>query len=1177
MPPRILQFRFCGPEVSANGMPTKNNFFSMQCLFQLEKKGSAFYIIEYSPEQTNREHPLVTSLIFARHLPVLDRKRLNMTGNTYWSLFGIRLHRTVMLFCMMMLFLLSGALRGAEKERTVVRVPALEFQRLMALDEKGIPVSGYAYEYIQTIAAYAGWIIDPIPCESFADGLEMLRNGEADLFFDVSRTEEREKDFLFPDEPMGHEYYYLYTTENNTSITSGKYESLNGRSVGFTAGTMTIDLLKKWAEKKNVTFKTLVPFEEIPDKEAALYAGKIDLDLEVSMQAKRDFSAIAKIGSSAYYLAANKNKTKLIDDINSATEKILNNDLYYFTRLQERYFSETVLSRNRTEEENEWLDKHKELRVGYFDNYLPFSAKDKDGNPIGAGIEAVREIVRQLKLEGELEVKFICFNDQDMGYSAVAAGEIDLMLPAYINSAIKKKYHIVGGKILATLKSDLAFVDDFGDGTEKRIGVNENNLMQLYYTRDCYPHAKIVVYRNIRECLDGLLAGTSDGTFLNGLRTDALLKPGKYRSIKTVQAKRGFEFHMAFAEDNIGLMMLMDRGLSMLDPDFINKASYAYVVKINDFSIMDYLREHILPVILTVAFLVALIVALIGVRLSNRKLAGINRELKENAETIEKQRQQEEELQKQLEKKQEELEDALHMAQAANRAKTTFLSNMSHDIRTPMNAIIGFTGLAASHIDDTERVQEYLTTIARSSEHLLSLINDVLDMSRIESGKMALHEKAESLADILHVLRDIVHADIQAKQHNFFIDTVDVRNEIVYCDKLRLNQALLNLLSNAIKYTRPGGTISLRIVQKAVTDAGYATFEFRCKDNGIGMSEEFVRTIFDPFTREETTTVSGIQGTGLGMAITKNIVEMMGGKISVTSKKGEGTEFVVRVDFRIADKKVCNPAIPELKGLRSLVVDDDINACQSVADMLREVGMRSEWCVSGKEAVIRTEESLRHSDRFKVYLIDWLMPDMNGIETVRRIRRIVGKEAFIIIMTACDWADIEKEARDAGVNGFISKPLFPSDLQRTLLQLCGKADPDQTEKENQFVSLKGKKVLMVDDNELNLKIGALQLKQQGMTVDTALNGQLAVDMIRANGIDAYDFVLMDVMMPVMDGYEATSIIRKLPGGDKLKILAFSANAFEEDREKSLQAGMDGHIAKPLKVDELLSELKRFVG
>ena len=1097
-----------------------------------------------------------------------------MNINYHSGLFIVRFHRTVTFICMTIL-LLSGAIWGAENHaRKVVRVPALAFDRLMVLDEDRNPISGYAYEYIQTIGTYAGWDIEYIPCESFSDSMELLLTGEVDLFYEVSFTEERTKYVLFPDDPMGHEFYYLYTSDENTAITSGDYTTMNGKTAGVTSGTMTIDLLKEWCKKKNVDLK-IVEYENIPDKESDLFAGKIDLDLEVNLQAKHNFSAIERVGSSAYYLVANKKRADLINDINYAQDEILNNDLYYFSRLQDRYFSDTVVSRNLTPLEKDWIADHKVLRVGFFDNYLPFSTLDKSGNPAGAGIEAVKEIIKQLNLENELQIEFVCYFNQEEGYKAVESEEIDLMLPAYISNSVKHDYHIIGGKIISTLVSDLAYLEDFGDGTDKRIGVNKNNLMQFYYSRDCYPHAEIVFYDDIRGCLDGLLKGTSDGTFLNGLRTEALLRPKKYRSIKTVRARNGFEFHMAFATDNIGLMLLMDRGLTMLDPDFMNQASYSYAGRIYTFSVMDFLREHVLMVILTVAILASLIMAMIGARISNRKLAGKNRELKkyseelkENAETIEQQRQQESELRKQL-------EDALQMAQAASHAKTTFLSNMSHDIRTPMNAIIGFTGLAASHIDDKERVLEYLSTIARSSEHLLSLINDVLDMSRIESGRMTLHEKEESLSDILHSLRDIVHADIHAKQHNFFIDTVDVRNELVYCDKLRINQVLLNLVSNAIKYTRPGGTISLRVIQKAVSNTGYATFEFRCKDNGIGMSEDFTRTIFDPFTREETTTVSGIQGTGLGMAITKNIVEMMGGKIAVASKKGEGTEFIVTVDFKIADRKASDPVIPELKGLRSLVVDDDINACQSIADMLREVGMRSEWCVSGREAVIRTEEALRHVDQFKVYLVDWMMPDMNGIETVRRIRRIIGKDVFIILLTACDWNVIEKEARQAGVNGFISKPLFPSDLQKMLRQFCGKEDPDQKQKEDPFVSLKGKKVLLVDDNELNLKIGVLQLKQQGMKVDTALNGQLAVDMIRENGMDAYDFVLMDVQMPVMDGYEATSIIRKLPGGDKLKILAFSANAFEEDREKSLQAGMDGHIAKPLKLKELLNELKHF--
>ena len=1095
--------------------------------------------------------------------------------NNHWGLSRIGFHRTVMLLGMAMLFLLSGPLYGVEKSaRKTVRIAYQEYNRQMMVDENNHPVSGYAYDYIQTIGTYAGWDVDYIPCTSFYDSIKLLLAGDVDLIYEISFTEERAKDMLFPDEPMGYEYYFLYSSEENTSITPGDYASMNGKTVGVTSGTILSELLKQWCEKKNVNFK-IVEYEDIQKKESDLLAGKIDLDLELSMLAKRNLSAVERVGASAYYLVANKKRTDLIDDINSATDKVLKNDLYFFFRLQEQYFSNTVLSRNLTVEERNWITNHKVLRIGYFDNYLPFSAKDKNGKPIGSGIEAIQEIIKRLNLEDKLQVEFICYDNQEKGYKAVESGQIDLMFPAYISNLVKQDYHIVGGKGFATIVSDLAFLDNYGEGKDKRIGVNKNNLMQYYYSKDCYPNSEIVFYDNIERCLDGLLVGTSDGTFLNGVRAEALLKPGKYHSLRSVRAKNDFQICMAFAEDNIGLMLLMDRGMTMLDTNFINKASYSYVGRIYTFSIMDFLWEHVFIVIFLITILIVLIVALIGYQISNRRLAGINQALVEYSGTIEKQKQQETDLRKLLEKKQEDLEDALRMAQAANRAKTTFLNNMSHDIRTPMNAIIGFTGLAASHINDTEHVQDYLSIISRSSEHLLSLINDVLDMSRIESGKMTLNEKVESLADILHVLRDIVRADIQTKQHKFFIDMSDVQNDLVYCDKMRLNRILLNLITNAIKYTHPGGTISLRIEQKTAATPNYGTYVFRVKDNGIGMSEEFVKTIFEPFTREENSTVSGIQGTGLGMAITKNIVEMMGGRISVTSKKGEGTEFVVWVDFKLAEGKASDLTIPELKGLRSLVVDDNVNVCKSVTDMLQKVGMCSEWCVSGKEAVIQAEESLRDGDHFKVFVIDWLMPDMNGIETARRIRKIVGEEAFIIMMTAYDWADIENEAKEAGVTGFISKPFFPSELQKVLLQVIGKEDVEQASKKEQTISLKGKKVLMVDDNELNLKIAVLQFQQQEMVVDTALNGKIAVDKIRENGIDAYDFVLMDVQMPVMDGYEATSVIRKLPDGDKLKIIAYSANAFEEDREKSLKAGMNGHIAKPLKISELLNELKQF--
>ena len=372
------------------------------------------------------------------------------------------------------------------------------------------------------------------------------------------------------------------------------------------------------------------------------------------------------------------------------------------------------------------------------------------------------------------------------------------------------------------------------------------------------------------------------------------------------------------------------------------------------------------------------------------------------------------------------LADALVAAEHANRAKTTFLNNMSHDIRTPMNAIVGFTALATSHIDHKELVLDYLSKITVSSQHLLSLINDVLDMSRIESGKMTLDESEVHLPDVIHDLNTIIHANIKAKQLNLNIDTQDVVNEDIIIDKLRLNQVFLNILSNAIKFTPNGGTISFCVTEKHSPIPEHAVFEFRITDTGIGMSREFQKTMFEAFTREKTSTVSGIQGTGLGMAITKSIVDMMGGTISVNSEEGKGTEFIVTIPCRLSCSPARNEAVPELQGLRALVVDDDTDTCLSVCSMLRTIGMKPDWASSGREAVIRTKEAMRQADAFNAYIIDWKMPDMNGVELARQIRSTVRDDAPIIIITAYDWGDIEEEAKQAGVSSFCSKPIFLS-------------------------------------------------------------------------------------------------------------------------------------------------------
>ncbi len=523
------------------------------------------------------------------------------------------------------------------------------------------------------------------------------------------------------------------------------------------------------------------------------------------------------------------------------------------------------------------------------------------------------------------------------------------------------------------------------------------------------------------------------------------------------------------------------------------------------------------------------------------------------------------------------LRNALMQANQANKAKSTFLSNMSHDIRTPMNAIVGFTTLAITHIDYRDQVEQYLKKIMTSGNHLLSLINDILDMSRIESGKIHLDENPCRLPDILHGLRNILQADIHAKQLELYIDAVDIMDEEIYCDKLRLNQVLLNLLSNSVKYTGPGGIVSIRVTEKPGAPNGYANYEFNIKDTGIGMSEEFVSRIFEPFEREKSSTNSGIQGTGLGMAITKNIVDMMNGTIDVKSEQGVGTEISLCFTFRVYVGMKEPQDIPQLKNCRALVVDDDFNTCDSVTYMLGQIGLRAEWTLSGKEALLRTHQAVMRNDIYTVYVIDWMLPDMNGIEVTRKIRKEMGEDVPIILLTAYDWLDIEEEAMEAGITAFCSKPLFLSELRRCLHSIVGEEEEQKNEEEDAVKNYTGR-ILLAEDNELNQEIARVILGDAGFTVEIAANGRIAVDMLKQSEPGYYQLILMDVRMPEMTGYEATRAIRKLENKElaSIPIFAMTANAFEEDKQEAMKAGMNGHLAKPIDVKALFSTLDKIL-
>lgn len=516
------------------------------------------------------------------------------------------------------------------------------------------------------------------------------------------------------------------------------------------------------------------------------------------------------------------------------------------------------------------------------------------------------------------------------------------------------------------------------------------------------------------------------------------------------------------------------------------------------------------------------------------------------------------------------LQEACEAANHANASKSEFLSRMSHDIRTPMNAIIGMTAIAATHLDDRDRVADCLNKITTASRHLLSLINEVLDMSKIESGKIDLSEEEFSLSDLIQSLQTIIRPNMQEKNQTLNMRIAKVVHEDVVGDVLRLQQVFMNILGNAVKYTPPGGSIDMEISEKMSKSYGYGCYEFVIRDNGIGMSPEYVKKIFDPFSRAEDSRVSKVEGTGLGMTIAQNIVRMMNGSIQVESELGKGSKFTVTVFLKQRDSDAHN--LEQYADMPVLVVDDDEDACEATCVILKNIGMKGEWVLSGEEAVERVWNAHQAQNDFFAVILDWKMPGMDGIETAREIRKKVGDDIPIIILSAYDWSDVEAEARLAGISGFISKPLFKSRLVY-VFQKIAKAGNGENEKgqDTQSVNFEGKRILLVEDNELNLEIAMEIIGETGAAIETAYNGHEALEKFVDSQVGYYDLVFMDVQMPVMNGYEATRAIRNLnrPDAATVPIIAMTANAFAEDMVASRQAGMDEHITKPLSVEQLM--------
>ena len=1066
--------------------------------------------------------------------------------------------------CVMLslLLLLSAVLPVKAAAETasakVVRVGSFE-DTFNYVNEKGAR-KGYGYELLETLSGYAGWQFEYVTCD-WSDCFEKLKNGEIDIIGGISYTEDRTQEMLFSDEPMGVEKYYLYADLSRADISASDFKTLNGKKIGVLMGTEPEVMLAEWEEKYGLKTEH-VNISNNEDVKQKLANHEIDcfVSLEESFWAERGISTITRVGESGIYYAINKNRPDIKEELDDAMRALDEAVPFYTADLYKRYFSmdyTPIL----TGEEKAWLRKHGAIRMGFLASDSGVSTFDPATGEFTGVITDYIQFAADCLGNQELEFQLVGYDSKEAELDALKSGEIDMIFHCDQNPNLAEEYHFACTNI--TWTSNLMAVTNkqhFNENNVNRIAVPQNKLSLKKYLAFYYPQWEIVDCDTQEDAARLVKDGQAD-CFVTGISSEN--KYSKKYSFYSVPLVNPVRSCFAVNSGNRSLLSILNKTIKAMPVNMLAGALAMYKSSARKVTLSDFIKDNFFKVMLISSIAVAVVLLTILMLLQKaRKAEAAARKAASDTQELNA-----------------KLQVAVEKAESANRAKSTFLSNMSHDIRTPMNAIIGFTTLALSNIDDTDRVKDYLGKTLASSNHLLSLINDVLDMSRIESGKIHLEEVEVNLSDVLHDLKTIVSGQIYAKQLELYMDAMDVTDEDVYCDKTRLNQILLNLLSNAIKFTPAGGTVSVRVRQLAGKVRGCGQYEFRIKDNGIGMSQEFAQKIFEPFERERTSTVSGIQGTGLGMAITKNIVDMMGGTIEVQTAQGKGTEFTVCVPMRAQTEQRPVEKITELEGLKALVVDDDFNTCDSVTKMLVKVGMRAEWTLSGKEAVLRARQSIEMSDVYHAYIIDWRLPDMNGIEVTRQIRSL-HDDTPIIILTAYDWSDIEVEAKAAGVTAFCAKPMFMSDLRETLMSALGQKPADAVQRllPEKNADFKGKHILLVEDNELNREIAQEILREYGFLVDSAENGAVAVEKVSTAAPGSYDLVLMDVQMPIMDGYTATRKIRALddPARAKLPILAMTANAFDEDRRNALESGMNGFLSKPIVIDDLVQELHKIL-